>query len=116
MTARTWMGPTGGASRSWTNASAWSGGVVPASGDTDRINQDPGQACTITLNANEGPYAAPTISSVNAPLALTVPGLTLTVTKPVTVSGGTLAATASALAAGSLAVSGGSLQPRSEQR
>jgi hypothetical protein len=122
MTTRSWIGPTEGASGSWTNASAWSAGVVPASGGTVLLTQDPGiardpgQTCTATLNVNEGPYAALTVSSANATLALTVPGLTLTVPEPVTVSGGTLAATGSALAADSLAVSGGSLQPESEQR
>jgi fibronectin-binding autotransporter adhesin len=96
MATETWTGSTGAVSGNWSNASAWSGGIVPASGDTVLITQDLGQAYTVTLDANEGSYAALTVSFRNAILAFSDPGVTLTVAGPVTVSDGVISVTSAA--------------------
>jgi hypothetical protein len=72
------------------------------------ITQDLGQAYTVTLDANEGPYAALTISFRNATLALSDPGVTLTVAGPVTVSDGVISVTSAAtLDANSISLTNG---------
>ena len=108
MATETWTGSTGAVSGNWSNASAWSGSVAPASGDTVLITQDLGQAYTVTLDANEGAYAALTISFRNATLALSDPGVTLTVAGPVTVSDGVISVTSAAtLDANSISLTNG---------
>ena len=88
MATETWTGVFGG---NWSDPTGWSGGTVPAAGDTVQLNQALNGPYTVHLDANEGPYAALTISAANATLALYYGGLTLSVSGATTLSAGDIA-------------------------
>src|SRR5271170_3132483 len=77
MATDTWTGVFGG---NWSDPTGWSGGTVPAAGDTVQLSQALNGPYTVHLDANEGAYAALTVSAANATLALYDGGLTLSVT------------------------------------
>jgi hypothetical protein len=77
MATDTWTGVYGG---NWSDPTGWSGGTVPAAGDTVQLSQALNGPYTVHLDANEGAYAALTVSTANATLALYYGGLTLSVT------------------------------------
>ena len=66
MATDTWTGVYGG---NWSDPTGWSGGTVPAAGDTVQLSQALNGPYTVHLDANEGPYAALTVSAANATLA-----------------------------------------------
>jgi hypothetical protein len=107
MATETWTGVFGG---DWSDPTGWSGGTVPAAGDTVQLNQALNGPYTVHLDANEGPYAALTISAANATLALYYGGLTLSVSGATTLSAGGIAiAGNAALDTGTFIESGGFL-------
>jgi hypothetical protein len=67
MATRTWTGIYGG---NWSDPTGWSGGAVPVAGDTVTLSAALNGPYTVHLDANEGAYAALTISTDNATLAL----------------------------------------------
>ena len=94
----------------WSDPTGWSGGTVPAAGDTVQLSQALNGPYTVHLDANEGPYAALTVSAANATLALYYGGLTLSVTGATTLSAGDIAIAGNAtLDTGTFAESGGFL-------
>ena len=88
MATDTWTGVYGG---NWSDPTGWSGGTVPAAGDTVQLSQALNGPYTVHLDANEGAYAALTVSAANATLALYYGGLTLSVTGATTLSAGDIA-------------------------
>jgi hypothetical protein len=107
MATETWTGVFGG---NWSDPSGWSGGTVPAAGDTVQLSQGLNGPYTVHLDGNEGAYAALTISAANATLALYYGGLTLSVSGATTLSAGDIAiAGAAELDTGTFAESGGFL-------
>ena len=88
MATDTWTGLYGG---NWSDPTGWSGGTVPAAGDTVQLSQALNGPYTVHLDANEGAYAALTVSAANATLALYYGGLTLSVTGATTLSAGDIA-------------------------
>jgi fibronectin-binding autotransporter adhesin len=107
MAIDTWTGVFGG---DWSDPTGWSGRTVPAAGDTVQLSQALSGPYTVHLDANEGAYAALTISAANATLALYSGGLTLSVSGATTLSAGDIAiAGNAALDTGTLAESGGFL-------
>jgi hypothetical protein len=91
---------------SWSNGGGWSGGTVPVSGDTVLITLK--NTYNIALDANEGPYAALTISSPIVTLHLPLDGLTLSVSGLTTLSAGYISIPGnSALDTGSFSQTGG---------
>jgi hypothetical protein len=94
----------------WSDPTGWSGGTVPAAGDTVQLSQALNGPYTVHLDANEGAYAALTVSAANATLALYDGGLTLSVTGATTLSAGDIAIAGDAtLDTGTFAESGGFL-------
>jgi hypothetical protein len=75
---------------SWSDPTGWSGGTVPVSGDTVLLNVETGHPAgyTVSIGANEGPYAALTVSSTNVSLYFNVNGVTLSVSGLTTLSNG----------------------------
>jgi hypothetical protein len=107
MATDTWTGVYGG---NWSDPTGWSGGTVPAAGDTVQLSQALNGPYTVHLDANEGAYAALTVSTANATLALYYGGLTLSVTGATTLSAGDIAIAGNAtLDTGTFAESGGFL-------
>ena len=107
MATDTWTGVYGG---NWSDPTGWSGGTVPAAGDTVQLSQALNGPYTVHLDANEGAYAALTISAANATLALYYGGLTLSVSGATTLSAGDIAIAGDAtLDTGTFAESGGFL-------
>jgi hypothetical protein len=107
MATDTWTGVFGG---DWSDPTGWSGGTVPAAGDTVQLNQALNGPYTVHLDANEGAYAALTISAANATLALYSGGLTLSISGATTLSAGDIAiAGNAALDTGTFTESGGFL-------
>ena len=107
MATDTWTGVFGG---NWSDPTGWSGGTVPAAGDTVQLSQALNGPYTVHLDANEGPYAALTVSAANATLALYYGGLTLSVSGATTLSAGDIAIAGNAtLDTGTFAESGGFL-------
>ena len=107
MATETWTGLFGG---DWSDPTGWSGGTVPATRDTVQLSQTLNGPYTVHLDANEGPYAALTVSAANATLALYYGGLTLSVSGATTLSAGDIAiAGNAALDTGTFAESGGFL-------
>jgi hypothetical protein len=107
MTIKTWTGVFGG---DWSDPTGWSGGAVPGAGDTVQLSQALNGPYTVHLDANEGAYAALTISAANATLALYYGGLRLSVSGATTLSAGGVAIAGNAtLATGTFAESGGFL-------
>jgi fibronectin-binding autotransporter adhesin len=107
MAIETWTGVFGG---NWSDPTGWSGGTVPAPGDTVQLNQALNGPYTVHLDAYEGPYAALTISAANATLALYYGGLTLSVSGATMLSAGDIAiAGNAALDTGTFTESGGFL-------
>jgi fibronectin-binding autotransporter adhesin len=107
MATDTWTGVYGG---NWSDPTGWSGGAVPAAGDTVQLSEALNGPYTVHLDANEGPYAALTVSAANATLALYDGGLTLSVTGATTLSAGDIAIAGDAtLDTGTFAESGGFL-------
>jgi large repetitive protein len=107
MAIETWTGVFGG---DWSGPTGWSSGTVPAAGDTVQLSQALNGPYTVHLDANEGAYAALTISADNATLALYSGGLTLSVSGATTLSAGDIAiAGNAALDTGTFAESGGFL-------
>ncbi len=88
MATKTWTGVFGG---NWSDPTGWSGGGVPAAGDTVALGQALNGPYTVHLDANEGAYAALSVSAANATLALYSGGLTLSVTGATTLSAGDVA-------------------------
>jgi fibronectin-binding autotransporter adhesin len=107
MATDTWTGVYGG---NWSDPTGWSGGTVPAAGDTVQLSQALNGPYTVHLDANEGAYAALTVSAANATLALYYGGLTLSVTGATTLSAGDIAIAGNAtLDTGTFVESGGFL-------
>ena len=107
MATDTWTGAFGG---NWSDPTGWSGGTVPAAGDTVQLSDALSGPYTVHLDANEGAYAALTVSAANATLALYYGGLTLSVSGATTLSAGDIAiAGDAALDTGTFAESGGFL-------
>src|SRR5271169_2786210 len=107
MATDTWTGVSGG---NWSDPTGWSGGTVPAAGDTVQLSEALNGPYTVHLDANEGAYAALTVSAANATLALYYGGLTLSVSGATTLSAGDIAiAGNAALDTGTYAESGGFL-------
>ena len=107
MATDTWTGVFGG---NWSDPTGWNGGTVPAAGDTVQLSQALNGPYTVHLDANEGAYAALTVSVANATLALYYGGLTLSVSGATTLSAGDIAiAGDAALDTGTFAESGGFL-------
>ena len=107
MATDTWTGVFGG---NWSDPTGWSGGTVPAAGDTVQLSQALNGPYTVHLDANEGAYAALTVSAANATLALYYGGLTLSVSGATTLSAGDVAIAGNAtLDTGTFAESGGFL-------
>jgi hypothetical protein len=107
MATDTWTGVYGG---NWSDPTGWSGGTVPAAGDTVQLSQALNGPYTVHLDANEGAYAALTVSAANATLALYDGGLMLSVTGATTLSAGDIAIAGNAtLDTGTFAESGGFL-------
>ena len=107
MATDTWTGVFGG---NWSDPTGWSGGTVPAAGDTVQLSQALNGPYTMHLDANEGAYAALTVSAANATLALYYGGLTLSVSGATTLSAGDIAIAGDAtLDTGTFAESGGFL-------
>jgi fibronectin-binding autotransporter adhesin len=107
MATDTWTGAFGG---NWSDPTGWSGDTVPAAGDTVQLSQALNGPYTVHLDANEGAYAALTVSAANATLALYYGGLTLTVSGATTLSAGDIAIAGNAtLDTGTFAESGGFL-------
>src|SRR5438105_12663515 len=73
---KTGIGVFGG---NWSDPTGWSGGSVPAAGDKVQLSQALNGLYTVHLDANEGAYAALTVSAANATLALYHGGLTLSI-------------------------------------
>ena len=88
MATDTWTGAFGG---NWSDPTGWSGGTVPAAGDTVQLSDALSGPYTVHLDANEGAYAALTVSAANATLALYYGGLTLSVSGATTLSAGDIA-------------------------
>src|SRR5215472_1801881 len=88
MTTKTWTGLYGG---NWSDPTEWSGGTVPAAGDTVQLSQALNGPYTVHLDASEGAYAALAVSAANATLALYYGGLTLSVSGATTLSAGGIA-------------------------
>jgi fibronectin-binding autotransporter adhesin len=99
MATDTWTGVFGG---NWSDPTGWSGGTVPAAGDTVQLSQALNGPYTVHLDANEGAYAAFTVSAANATLALYYGGLTLSVSGATTLS----VSGATTLSAGDIAIAG----------
>ncbi len=107
MATDTWTGVSGG---NWSDPTGWSGGTVPAAGDTVQLSQALNGPYTVHLDANEGAYAALTVSAANATLALYYGGLTLSVSGATTLSAGDIAIAGNAtLDTGTFVESGGFL-------
>ncbi len=107
MATDTWTGVFGG---NWSDPTGWSGGTVPAAGDTVQLSQALNGPYTVHLDANEGAYAALTVSAANATLALYYGGLTLSVSGATTLSAGDIAIAGNAtLDTGTFVESGGFL-------
>jgi hypothetical protein len=107
MATETWTGLFGG---DWSDPTGWSGGTVPAAGDTVQLSQALSGPYTVHLDASEGAYAALTVSAANATLALYYGGLTLSVSGATTLFAGDIAiAGNAALDTGTFAESGGFL-------
>src|SRR5712671_6431775 len=107
MAIETWTGVFGG---NWSDPTGWSGGTVPAAGDTVQLSQTLNGPYTVHLDASERAYAALTVSAANATLALYYGGLTLSVSDAATLSAGGIAiAGNAALDTGTFIESGGFL-------
>ena len=107
MATETWTGVFGG---NWSDPTGWSGGTVPAAGDTVQLSQALKGPYTVHLDTNEGTYAALTIAAANATLALYYGGLTLSVSGATTFSAGDVAiAGNAALDTGTFSETGGFL-------
>jgi hypothetical protein len=107
MATDTWTAVYGG---NWSDLTGWSGGTVPAAGDTVQLSQALNGPYTVHLDASEGAYAALTVSAANATLALYYGGLTLSVTGATTLSAGDIAIAGNAtLDSATFAESGGFL-------
>ena len=107
MATDTWTGAFGG---NWSDPTGWSGGTVPAAGDTVQLSDALSGPYTVHLDANEGAYAALTVSAANATLALYYGGLTLSVSGATTLSAGDIAIAGNAtLDTGTFVESGGFL-------
>ena len=107
MATDTWTGAFGG---NWSDPTGWSGGTVPAAGDTVQLSHALSGPYTVHLDANEGAYAALTVSAANATLALYYGGLTLSVSGATTLSAGDIAIAGNAtLDTGTFVESGGFL-------
>ena len=88
MATKTWTGVYGG---NWSDPTEWSGGTVPGAGDTVQLSQALNGPYTVHLDASEGAYAALTVATANATLALYYGGLTLSVSGATTLSAGDIA-------------------------
>src|SRR6266700_5750358 len=108
MAMKTWTGLAGDGTAAWNTSADWTGGVLPAAGDTVLINQALSGPYTVTLTTNEGSLAALTVAANNAKLALSGANLTLSVAGLTTLSAGTIdISNSSTLSTGSFSETGG---------
>jgi hypothetical protein len=106
----TWTWTLGGSTTNWNTPADWSPKSVPAAGDTVFLSRS-SSAYTVTLDTSRpatGSYAALTVGSAQATLALSVDGTALSVAGATTLSAGTINISNNAtLSTGTLVVSGG---------
>jgi Hint domain len=107
----TWTWTLGGSTTNWNTPADWSPKSVPAAGDTVFLSRSSSSAYTVTLDTSRpatGSYAALTVGSAQATLALSVDGTALSVAGATTLSAGTINISNNAtLSTGTLVVSGG---------
>jgi Hint domain len=113
MASVTWTWTTGGGTGNWNTPADWSTKSVPVANDSVFITRSNTSAYTVTLDTSQpatGSYAALTVGSAQATLALSVDGTSLSVAGATTLSAGTInISNAATLATGTFLLNGGTI-------